>query len=112
MGTRVSYPLEVKMKAIEIRLARVPVKEVMEEFNMQLKTWMRWYRNGELHLLKHPDVKEERNQEIVDLRQINKFRYGYRKIAQLYAQTCEKALQRVMQKYGWERYRVKVKKPK
>ena len=49
MGTRVSYRLEVKMKAIEIRLAGVPVKEVMEEFNMQLKTWMRWYRNGELH---------------------------------------------------------------
>ena len=44
MGTRVSYPVEVKMKAIEMRLARVPVKEVMEELNIrnytQLKTWM------------------------------------------------------------------------
>lgn len=26
MGTRVSYPVEVKMKAIEMRLAKVPVK--------------------------------------------------------------------------------------
>ena len=45
MGTRVSYPVEVKMKAIEMRLARVPVKEVMEELNIrnytQLKTWMK-----------------------------------------------------------------------
>ena len=50
MGTRVSYPVEVKMKAIEMRLAGVPVKEVMEELNIrnytQLRTWMRWYRNG------------------------------------------------------------------
>jgi len=50
VGTRVSYPVEVKMKAIEMRLAGVPVKEVMEELNIrnytQLRTWMRWYRNG------------------------------------------------------------------
>lgn len=58
MGTRVSYPFEVKMKAIEMRLAGVPVREVMEELNIrnrtQLKTWMSWYRNGELHRLKQP----------------------------------------------------------
>lgn len=55
MATRVSYPKEIKMKAIEMRLAGVPVKEVMEQLNIrnktQLKTWMRWYRNGELHRL-------------------------------------------------------------
>lgn len=53
MATRVSYPAEVKMKAIEMRLAGVPVKQVMEELCIrnvtQLKTWMKWYRNGELH---------------------------------------------------------------
>ena len=36
-----------------MRLAKVPVKEVMEELNIrnyaQLKTWMRWYWNGEIH---------------------------------------------------------------
>jgi len=52
MGTRVSYPVEVRMKAIEMRLAGVSVKEVMEELNIrnytQLKTWMRWYRNSEI----------------------------------------------------------------
>lgn len=48
MGTRVSYPVEVKMKAIEMRLAKVPVKEVMEILSTrnktQLKRWMHWYR--------------------------------------------------------------------
>ncbi|MEC1069655.1 IS3 family transposase, partial [Priestia megaterium] len=46
MGTRVSYPVEVKLKAIEMRLAGIPVKEVMETLQIrnrtQLKTWMRW----------------------------------------------------------------------
>ena len=62
MGTRVSYPVEVKMKAIEMRLAKVPVKEIMEELNIrnytQLKTWMRWYRNGEIHRLHQPVGKQ------------------------------------------------------
>ncbi|MBP1307797.1 transposase-like protein [Paenibacillus sp. 1182] len=50
MATRVSYPLEIKMKAIEMRLARVPVREVMEQLGIrnktQLETWMRWYRKA------------------------------------------------------------------
>lgn len=31
MGTKVSYPIEVKMKAIEMFLAGIPVKQVLEE---------------------------------------------------------------------------------
>lgn len=62
MSTRVSYPEETKMKAIEMRLAGVPVREVMEQLNVrnktQLKTWMRWYRNGELHRLRQPVGKQ------------------------------------------------------
>jgi transposase len=62
MGTRVSYPVEVKMKAIEMRLAKVPVKEVMEKLNIrnktQLKRWMHWYRNGEIHRLHQPVGKQ------------------------------------------------------
>ncbi|RTQ87739.1 IS3 family transposase, partial [Lysinibacillus telephonicus] len=46
MGTRVSYPVEIKMKAIEMRLAGIPVNQVLEELNIrnytQLKTWMKW----------------------------------------------------------------------
>ena len=55
MGTRVSYPIEVKMKAIEMRIAGTPVKQVLEELNIknktQLKTWMKWHRDGEIHRL-------------------------------------------------------------
>ncbi len=62
MATRVSYPKEIKMKAIEMRLAGIPVKEVMEQLNIrnktQLKTWMRWCRNGEMHRLEQPVGKQ------------------------------------------------------
>ncbi|WP_095205971.1 IS3 family transposase [Paenibacillus sp. O199] len=62
MATRVSYPVELKMKAIEMRLAEVPVKEVMEKLGIrnesQLKTWMRWYRKGEVHRLEQPVGKQ------------------------------------------------------
>ena len=62
MATRVSYPAEVKMKAIEMRLAGVPVKEVLAKLNIrnktQLKRWMRWYRDGELHRLNQPVGKQ------------------------------------------------------
>jgi transposase len=50
------------MKAIEMRLTNVPVREVMEQLNIknesQLKTWMRWYRAGELHRLEQPVGKQ------------------------------------------------------
>ncbi|WP_225435418.1 IS3 family transposase [Bacillus aerolatus] len=62
MGTRVSYPAEVKIKAVEMRLAGVPVKEVMSQLNIrnrtQLKTWMIWYKNGEMHRFKQPVGKQ------------------------------------------------------
>ncbi|MEC2237132.1 IS3 family transposase, partial [Bacillus subtilis] len=47
MGTRVSYPVEVKQKAVEIRLAGVPLKEIIQELNIknntQSKTWVIGY---------------------------------------------------------------------
>ncbi len=62
MATRVSYPVEIKMKAIEMRLSGIPVKEVMEQLNIrnntQLKTWMKWYRNGETNRLEQPVGKQ------------------------------------------------------
>ena len=62
MGTRVSYPLEVKEEAIRLRMAGVPVAEVMDQLGIknktQLKTWMKWYRNGETHRLQQPVGKQ------------------------------------------------------
>jgi hypothetical protein len=55
--------------------------------------------------------KEVRDQRIGGLCKEHKFRYGYRKIAALYPGACEKTVQRVMQKHGWQ-CRVKVKKRK
>ena len=56
MGTRVSYPVEIKM-----RLAGVP-NQVLEELNIrnrtQLKTWMKWYRNGEHRRFEQPVGKQ------------------------------------------------------
>lgn len=72
------------MKAIEMRLANVPVREVMELLNIrnetQLKTWMRWYRAGELQRLEQPVGKQysygkgpEHQSEIEKLRAENRF---------------------------------------
>jgi hypothetical protein len=62
LATRVSYPVEVKMKAIKMRLSGIPVNVVMDELGIrnvtQLKTWMSWYRNGELHRLEQPVGKQ------------------------------------------------------
>lgn len=62
LATRVSYPKEIKMKAIEMRMAGIPVKEVMEQLNIrhdsQVRTWMRWYRNGEIHRFEQPVGKQ------------------------------------------------------
>ncbi|WP_411266819.1 helix-turn-helix domain-containing protein [Bacillus safensis] len=51
MGTRVSYPVEVKQKAVDMRLAGVPMKEIMQKLNIknktQVQTWVRWHKAGE-----------------------------------------------------------------
>lgn len=47
MITRVIYQNEIKMKAVEIRLAGIPMKQVLNVLNIrhrtQVKTWMRGY---------------------------------------------------------------------
>lgn len=62
MGTRVSYPIEIKMKAIEMRLQGVSSRIIMEELNIvnesQIWAWMRWYKKGELHRLEQPVGKQ------------------------------------------------------
>jgi len=62
LATRVSYPMDVKMKAIEMRMSGISVKEVMEQLHIrnktQVKTWMRWYRAGEMQRLEQPVGKQ------------------------------------------------------
>ena len=62
MRARVSYPVEVKQKAVEMRLAGVPVKEIMQELNIknktQVQTWVRWYKTGDTHRFEQPVGKQ------------------------------------------------------
>ena len=48
---RASYSVETKYKAVEMKAAGFPTKEIMKELNIrnrtQVKNWWRWYRNGE-----------------------------------------------------------------
>ena len=48
---RVSYSVETKYKAVEMKAAGFSTKEIMKELNIrnrtQVKTWWRWYRNEE-----------------------------------------------------------------
>ena len=62
MRARVSYPVEVKQKAVEMRLAGVPVKEIMQELNIknktQVQTWVRGYKDGDTHRFEQPVGKQ------------------------------------------------------
>ncbi|AJK65961.1 putative transposase [Bacillus amyloliquefaciens KHG19] len=62
MRARVSYPVEVKQKAVEMRLAGVPMKEILQELNIknktQVQTWVRWYKAGDTHRFEQPVGKQ------------------------------------------------------
>ncbi|MCC3698945.1 IS3 family transposase [Staphylococcus epidermidis] len=91
---RVSYSVETKYKAVEMKAAGFSTKEIMKELNIrnrtQVKTWWRWYRNGESYrFLQHVGKQ---------------YTYGYRKITALINQCYtspinHKRVQRMMQKH-------------
>jgi transposase len=62
MGTKVHYPAETKWKAVEMKMEGYSRREIMETLGIknitQLKTWMRWYRNGETHRFNQPVGKQ------------------------------------------------------
>ena len=91
---RVSYSVEIKYKAVEMKAAGFSTKEIMEELNIrnrtQVKTWWRWYRNGESYRFSRHVGKQ--------------YTYGYRKITTLINQCYtspinHKRVQRIMQKH-------------
>ena len=49
----VAYSVDTKNKAVEMKLQGYTTKQVMQELNIknetQVKTWFRWYKNGETH---------------------------------------------------------------
>ena len=91
---RVSYSVEIKYKAVEMKAAGFSTKEIMKELNIrnrtQVKTWWRWYRNGESYRFSQHVGKQ--------------YTYGYRKITALINQCYtspinHKRVQRMMQKH-------------
>ncbi|QOS97365.1 transposase [Brevibacterium sp. JNUCC-42] len=62
MVTKVHYPAETKWKAVQMREEGYSRREVMETLGIrnvtQLKTWMKWYRNGETHRFHQPVGKQ------------------------------------------------------
>ncbi len=62
MGTRVNYPVEVKRKALEMRLVGVPKKEIMQKSNIKNKArvqaWGRWYKAADKHRFEQPVGKQ------------------------------------------------------
>lgn len=62
MGTKVSYPVELKMKCIEMKLAGYKNKDIMSELNIrnksQIKSWMKWFRANKLERLAQPIGKQ------------------------------------------------------
>jgi len=62
MGTRISYPLEVKQAVVKMKLEGKTTPEIMAKLGIQYKTqvdtWWCWYRNGEEHRFLQPVGKQ------------------------------------------------------
>lgn len=62
MGKKQTYSYETKMKVIEMKLANVPVNEIMKvceiKNNTQIYQWVKWYKDGEVHRLQQPLGKQ------------------------------------------------------
>lgn len=63
MGKKQFYPEEVKQEVIQLKLSgEWTNQQIMEKFGIksksQIKTWMKWYREGEHHRLAQPIGKQ------------------------------------------------------
>ena len=62
MDKKQVYSYETKIKAIEMKLAQVPTKEVKEVCGIKNETQMyqqvKWFKDGELHRLEQPIGKQ------------------------------------------------------
>ena len=76
---RVAYSVDTKNKAVEMKLQGYTTKQVMQELNIknetQVKTWFRWYKNGETHRF-HQQVGKQYsyNKGIAELSEIDQLK--------------------------------------
>lgn len=98
---------EIAVDLVDELKAGMPIREICRHLGIPRSTYYRWRRQNQLEA-----SRQAIERKIGTLCRDNKFRYGYRKITALLNQDIpinHKAVQRVMQKYGWQ-CRVKVKK--
>jgi putative transposase len=98
---------EMAVDLVDELKAGMPIGEICRHLGIPRSTYYRWRRQNQLEA-----SRQAIERKIGTLCRDNKFRYGYRKITALLNQDIpinHKAVQRVMQKYGWQ-CRVKVKK--
>ncbi|VDG98059.1 Integrase core domain [Lysinibacillus sphaericus] len=96
----------VVIQLVEELRDEMTIGEICKHMGVSRSSYYRWKTQAT-----EETEKEKRDRGIGELCKTHKYRYGYRKIAALYSAVCEKTVQRVMQKYGWQ-CRVKVKKRK
>lgn len=62
MGKRITHSYETKMKVVEMKLAGYSSKYIQTKLGIkninQVKTWWRWYRNGEHYRFYQPIGKQ------------------------------------------------------
>lgn len=62
MSKKIHYSAEIKIKTVEMKLNGSTNSEIMRELGIknvsQIKTWMRWYRNGETYRFNQPIGKQ------------------------------------------------------
>ena len=74
-----AYSVDTKNKAVEMKLQGYTTKQVMQELNIknetQVKTWFRWYKNGETHRF-HQQVGKQYsyNKGIAELSEIDQLK--------------------------------------
>lgn len=100
---------ETAVELVEELKNSLPVREICRHLGIARSTYYRWRGQS-----REETSKQAIERKIGTLCRGHKFRYGYRKITALLKRVMSinhKAVQRVMQKYGWQ-CRVKVKKRK
>lgn len=62
MVKREMYPPEVKHQAVQMKLDGKPMREILGELGIknesQVKTWVKWFRNGETYRFEQPVGKQ------------------------------------------------------
>lgn len=96
----------VVIQLVEELSGKMTIGEICRHLGVGRSSYYRWKAQEG-----NETPKETRDRQIGELCKKHKFIYGYRKIAELFPGACEKTVQRVMQKHGWQ-CRVKVKKRK